>query len=337
MKKIKIDDIAKKSGVSMATVSRVLNNSGQVKEKTRSKVLKVAQKLGYHNESISNNIKISSKIILMLIPDFYNPFTSTVISGVLDSMNLHKYKVIFASTKNFDNNLEDYLRLCQNLSLAGIISLDSNSIQGNNIIEGLSRNYPMVMCSEYPENNSLSFVSIDDNKAASIATQYLLSLGRDKLALINASTKNKYARHRQRGFLNTLEEHKINIDKSWILNLTTIDYHLAYTNVKSLLSHENRPNGIFAVSDIYAVAAVNAAKSLGLKVPEDVSIIGFDNESVAKMSSPSITTISQPSYDIGFQSAELLLEIIDDQELKQKSIIFDTELIVRESTSILKK
>lgn len=335
MKKVKINDIAKAAGVSIATVSRVLNGSGKVKEETRNKVTKIALKMGYHINTIKNNIKISSKIILMLIPDFYNPFTSTVISGVLDSLNLHGYKAVFASTKNFENNFEDYYKFCQSLSLAGIISLDSNAIQGNNIINGLSQNFPMVMCSEYPENNELSFVSIDDKKAAKSATEYLLSLGRKKIALINSSINNKYARHRQKGFVETLKLHNIQIEKSWILNLTTIDYDLAYTNVKSLVSQENRPNAIFAVSDIYAVASVNAVKSLGLRVPEDISVIGFDNESVSKMSSPSITTISQPSYDIGFQSSELLIDLIHGNLEQQKSIIFDTDLIVRKSTSKL--
>ena len=329
---IRIEDIANAAGVSIATVSRVLNGSESVKKETRDKVTKTAQKMGYHNNTIKNNIKISSKIILMLIPDFYNPFTSTVISGVLDSLNLHEYKTIFASTKNFDNTFEDYYKFCQSLSLAGIIFLDSNSIQGNNIIDGLSQNFPMVMCSEYPENNHLSFVSIDDKVAAKNATEYLISLGRKDIAFINCSINNKYARHRQKGFINTMKSHNIPINKSWILNLTTINYDLAYTNVKSLLSEKNKPNAIFAVSDIYAVASVNAAMSLGLRVPEDVSIIGFDNESVSKMSSPSITTISQPSYDIGFQSAELLIDIINGDLEQQKSIIFDTDLIVRDST-----
>lgn len=335
--KIRINDIAEESGYSIATVSRVLNGSTKVKVDTKNKILKIAKKMGYYANTIDKNIKISSKIILMLIPDFYNPFTSTVISGVLDSLNLHGYKVVFASTKNFDNSYEDYYKFCQSLSLAGIISLDSNSIQGNNILSGLSRNFPMVMCSEYPEENELSFVSIDDKKAARTATEYLISLGRKKIALINSSVKNKYARHRQKGFLATLDENNIEIDPHWIVNLTTINYDLAYTNVKSLLSSKNRPNAIFAVSDIYAVASVNAAESLGLRVPEDISIIGFDNESVSKMSSPSITTISQPSYDIGFQSAELVIELIKNGNKKQKSIIFDTDLIVRDSTSILKE
>ena len=337
MSKVSINDIAKNSGVSVATVSRVLNGSEGVKESTRKKVTQVAHKMGYHAKQINKNISISSKIILVLIPDFYNPFTSTVINGILDSLKIHNYKAVFASTKNFENSFDDYYKLCEDISPAGIISLDSNSIQENNILEGLSRNFPMVMCSEYPENNALSFVSIDDKRASKKATEYLLSLGREKIALINSSTRNKYARHRQKGFINTLKLHNVNVNGSRILNLTTIDYELAYTNAKSLLTHENRPNAIFAISDIYAVAAVNAAINLGLDVPNDVSIIGFDNVSVSKMSSPSITTISQPSYDIGFQSAELILEIIDNPSETQKSIIFETDLILRDSTAPLKK
>lgn len=330
---ITIKDIAVEAKVSIATVSRVLNNIGQVKAEKKAAVLEAARKLGYNKRNISNAINHSSKCILMFIPDFVNPFTSTVIEGVLESTNQHQYKIIFANTKNFNDTLEDYIDFCQSLSLAGIISLAS--ISNHDIVEGLSRKFPMVMCSEYPENNSLSFVSIDDKKAARIATEYLISLGRNDIALINSSTKHKYARHRQKGFLETMNDHKIEVPNNWILNLSRIDYSLAFTNIQSLLKLEHRPNAIFAVSDIYAVAAVNAAKSLGLSVPDDVSVVGFDNESVSVMSVPSITTVMQPSYNIGFQSAELLFESIENQIFEQKTIIFDTELILRGSTSVL--
>ena len=153
---------------------------------------------------------------------------------------------------------------------------------------------------------------------------------------MNGSVKTKYARHRQKGFLRTMDENNLEVPNSWILNLSQVDYSLAFTNIKSLLQQENKPNAIFAVSDIYAVAAVNAAKSLGIKVPDEISVVGFDNESVSIMSAPSITTIMQPSYNIGFQSSELLFEMIESKVLDQKTIIFETELIVRESTSILK-
>jgi len=294
MKNITIKDIAREANVSIATVSRVLNNTGQVKTKTKDSVLEAAEKLGYNQKNIKNAIEQSSNTILMLIPDFVNPFTSTIIEGVLDSMNLHEYKVLFVSTKNFNDTFDDYYNFCHNLSLAGIISLAS--VPNPEIIEGLSRSYPMVMCSEYPENSSLSFVSIDDKKAARIATEYLISLGREKIALVNGSTKTKYARHRQKGFLNTMKEHNLKVLNSWILNISQIDYSLAFTNIQSMLkNNKQRPNAIFAVSDIYAVAAVNAAKSLGIKVPEEISVVGFDNESVSIMSAPSITTIMQPS------------------------------------------
>lgn len=334
MKNITIKDIAREANVSIATVSRVLNNTGQVKSQTKKAVLEAAEKLGYNQKNITNAIEQSSNTVLMLIPDFVNPFTSTIIEGVLDSMNLHKYKVLFVSTKNFNDTFDDYFNFCNNLSLAGIISLAS--VPNPEIIEGLGRSYPMVMCSEYPENSSLSFVSIDDKKASRIATEYLISLGRKKIALINGSTKTKYARHRQKGFLKTMKEHNLKVPNSWILNLSHIDYSLAFTNIKSMLKNKERPNAIFAVSDIYAVAAVNAAKSLGIKVPEEISIVGFDNESVSIMSAPSITTIMQPSYNIGFQSSELLFEMIENKVLEQKTVIFETELIVRESTSPLK-
>lgn len=333
MKNVTIKDIAEQADVSIATVSRVINNIGQVKPETKNKVLSVAEEMGYFQKNLSNSIKEASNTILMIIPDFENPFTSSVMNGVLDSINHNKYKIIFVSVKNFNNTLSDYLSFCTQFSLAGIISL--SSIPDPSIIDALGRKYPMVMCSEYPENNNLSFVSIDDDRASSIAVEYLLSLGRNKIAFVNNSTKNKYARHRQKGYIKTLNKHMIPINDSWILNLNKIDYSLAFTNIQSILKQEEKPNAIFAVSDVYAVAAVNAIKSVGLRVPEDISVIGFDNEYVSMMSVPAITTIMQPAYNIGFQSAELLFEIIKNPKMKQRNIIFETELIVRDSTAKL--
>lgn len=335
MKNITLIDIANKAGVSIATVSRVINNNGQVKEATRLAVTNAASELGYYDQSITTSIKNSNNTILMIIPDFENPFTASVINGVLDSVNQHGYKIIFTSTNNFGNTRDEYLDFCSQLSLSGIISLAS--VPNPKIIESLGNQYPMVLCSEYPENNQLSFVSIDDEKAARKATEYLLSLGRDKIALVNNATSNKYARHRQKGYIKTLNENNIEIKNKWIINLNKIDYSLAYSNIQSLLNSDDQPNAIFAVSDIYAVAAVNAIKSLNLRVPEDISVIGFDNESVSLMSVPSITTIMQPSHNIGYQSAELLFEKIESPSTSQRKVIFDTELIVRGSTSHFNK
>lgn len=330
-KNITVNDIALASDVSIATVSRVLNNNKSVGEKTRATVLAVAEELGYYKKTISDNISESKKTIVMFVPDFVNPFTSTIISGVLASANEHSYKVIFAHTANFDNTLSDYLNFLSTISPRGIISL--SSVPNINIVEAISRRYPIVMCSEYPDNYPLSFVSIDDVKAAETATNYLILIGKNKIAMINGSLKNKYARHRQKGFIKTLENNNMVVNHDWILNLSKVEYKLAFSNILSLLTEKERPNAIFAASDVYAIAAVNAAKSLGIKIPEELAVIGFDNESISIMSAPSITTIMQPSYQIGYQSMELLIEQINSKVYKDRQIILDTELIVRESTN----
>ena len=190
------------------------------------------------------------------------------------------------------------------------------------------------MCSEHCEDYNISFVSIDDIAAAQKATQYLISTGRRKIAMMNSSTQFKYARHREKGFRLALEEAQIIPNEDWILHLSTMSYGLAMANAMHILSQPDRPDAIFAASDVYAIGVIKAAHKLGLNVPDDLAVVGFDNIEISTMTEPSITTIKQPSRQIGFQSCELLVEQIVNPNADPRQITLETELIVRDSTPL---
>lgn len=328
--KITIEEIAKKAGVSIATVSRILNHKDKVKEETRQKVLDAMKSLDYHPD-FSNGISSSdSKLILMSVPEFSNPFNSSIIDGVQASAFRQGYHLMLHQTKNIYKSIDDYESLLGNNPIAGFILL--NYVTETELLEKLSFRCPVVMCSEYCEGYDISFVSIDDFAAAKTATDYLLSIGRRKIALMNSSLQNKYARHRESGYIASLQNASIDVNEAWITHLSDISFEMALSSAVHILSTENRPDSFFAVSDIYAAAIIKACKKLGLYVPQDVAIVGFDNTDISMMTDPSITTVNQPSFQMGYQACDLLIDKINNPNLPNKQILLDTELIVRGST-----
>lgn len=331
--KITIEQVAELSGVSIATVSRIINNKGNVKQETRDKVLSTMEKLNFKPKISSVLTDSNSKLILMCVPDFQNPFNSPVINGVQQAAHENDYDVLLLQSKNYYTDQEDYTNILKNNSFAGILILCS--VANNNILEELSLRCPVVMCSEYAENYGVSYVSIDDVASSKTAVNYLISTGCKKIGFINCSNKFRYARHREKGFRQALSESNLEINPNWIANISSINYNLALSRATHILSLPDRPDGIFASSDVFGLAVIKAAHNLGLRVPEDVSVVGFDNIDFSTMSTPSLTTIDQPTYQLGYQSCELLIEKIKNPNTLDKQIILNTELIVRDSTKLL--
>ena len=321
-----IKQVAARAGVSTATVSRVLSGNGSVKSDTRSKVLAAIDTLEY---ATRQNKKCSPRTILASFPDLINPFYNDVIQGIRQAAVQGNYKVVFYVMENYfadssygffeSSNFYDGLLLAHNVPNSAILSR-------------LSARLPVVMCSEHVSGNVVSYVAIDDFVSAQKAMKYLFRLGRNKIALVNSSLSNNYAIHRERAYRHCLEKEGISINENWIINLPSINYDLAVGAVTNLLKKQNIPDAFFCVSDVYAAAAIKAAEQLSFSVPEDIAVIGFDDIDITTMTSPQITTIHQPKYQMGWQSCSLLIDQIEHPSMQTRQIILNTDLIVRSST-----
>jgi len=327
--KIPIQKIADKAGVSIATVSRVMNHKTSVKENTRQKILKILEENNLNPSSVLLTDQ-SSRTILLCVAEISNPSTPRIIKGIQDSAYRNNYRVFILQSKETYLTFEDYKDVLQNHTFAGIILIAT--ISEPEMLKTLTRSCPVVMCTEYCDINGISFVSIDDVSAARKAVDCLISCGCRKIALMNSILQHQYARHREEGYDEALKKAGLERNEIWKAHISQINYNLAFSYATNLLSLPNRPDGIFAVSDVYAVGALHAAKQLGLRVPEDMSIIGFDNIPLASMTDPPLTTIDQPVDQIGYQSCELLIEKIKNPQTPTKKIFLNTELIVRQST-----
>ncbi|MDR1948556.1 MAG: LacI family DNA-binding transcriptional regulator [Spirochaetaceae bacterium] len=327
--KVTVKRIAELTGVSTATVSRVLNHKTTVNEDTRRKILEVMEELNANASAPSSNP--ASRTILLFVPDFTNPFNALVIEGIQQSACNNHYRVFILQSKEKQLSFEDYDEAVKNHSFAGIILLSSATNQ--KLLELLTVSCPIVMCSEYCDVNGISFVSTDDVSAARKATEYLISCGCRKIALINFSLQFRFSRYREQGYVEALHRGGLKKNEDWIVRLSSISYSLAYSYTLSLLAQPSPPDAIFAVSDVFAVAAIHAIQKKGLRVPDDISVIGFDNIELSAMTNPPLTTIEQPGIQMGHQACELLIERIHNPRTAKKRIIMDTELIVRESTT----
>lgn len=332
-KKPTIQDVANYCNVSTATVSRVINNKDKVSEDTKEKVLAAIKKLGFKvrkNDRLSNQ---KSRTILVCVTELKNPFFVPIIDGVQNLAHKHDYNILVLQTKQFYTDYQDYEMVLKSQYFAGMILLTSvTNFELEDITKKLKYRVPIVCCSEYVEGESVSYVCIDDEKALYTATRYAISLGRRKIAFINSNLKHNYAMRRDAGFRRAMADNNEEVNEEWMINLSSVSYNLAYSSALFLLSLEEKPDMIVCASDVYALGAINACRKNGLKVPEDIGVIGFDNIDLSLMSTPTITTMSQPSYQLGYQACELLIDEINNPHVSTKRLVLDSELIVREST-----
>lgn len=191
---------------------------------------------------------------------------------------------------------------------------------------------PVVQCCEYNSAADLPYVSVDDIQASINVMEYLISLGKKRIALLNGPDPYKYSGHRLQGYQTALEKHGIPYNSQLVVTLPDIRYDLAVAAVIQLINSETPPDAFFACSDVFAIAAVRAVHLTGYRVPDDFSVVGFDNIDITSTLVPSITTIKQPQLQMGFTSCELLHEKIVTPNIPIKKILLETELIIREST-----
>lgn len=323
--KVTLHDVAKAADVSIATISRAINNKHNVKKSTYDKVMRAVHEVGYSNFIVKND----SNLVLVLIPDIVNPFYSKVIKGISSSARRHNYQEILVRTGSHPLTQSFVENIVYETHAEGVITLDS--ISSLDALENLRKKIPIVQCSEYLEDSEASYVSIDDISASKAVVDYMVSKGKTKIAILNGPLKYKYARKRKEGFLEALKLNNIKVPSSYIAQIPEFSYDAAISVATQLLSGDDYPDAIFAVSDVFAVAAMKAAKRIGLKIPDDLSIVGFDNTNLSIMCEPPLTSVRQPQYQLGFLASEILIEKIQDFNIAPQQIMLDVELIIRES------
>lgn len=325
-KNVTIAEIARRAKVSTATVSRALNGSASVKESTRRLILSIADSMDRENNSTQ---EFRSRIILASFPDLSNPFYADIFRGISAAASTRGYKVVFYSMDNHAAK-EGYSFFTENVFYDGLII--AHAVPDHRFLTPVRARVPIVMCSEHNEGEIAPYVAIDDHAAAYNAVRYLISSGRSKISMINSSLRHNYAKHREKAFRKCMQDHGLPIREEWITHLSEVNYSLGLTAALQILSSDDRPDAFFCVSDVFAAAAINAGIGLGISIPTELAVVGFDNIDIATMTVPTITTVAQPTYQLGAQACQLLIDQLEYHAPMPRQVILNTELILRDST-----
>ena len=330
-KKTTYRQIAEETGLSIATISRIITGSSNVNKDTREKVVQALLKIGIDNDIPKIKEKSKGGLIIFNIPSFENPFYAQIMTGAKDAAIRRGYQLLIHEEHINDSTIENFLALLQKTAAVGLIT--TNHVSPPLLRRICLTNIPLVQCCEYDPDFDIPYVSIDDVASTKTAMEYLFSLGRRKIAFINGPIRYKYARERLRGYQEYLKKSGLEIDNELIVQLPEISFNLAVFAVADLLKRKT-PDSFYCSSDVLAAATIKAVQRTGLSIPKDIMVVGFDNVELSLMNTPSITTISQPKYQMGFSSCEILAERIVNREIPVRNILYETELVVRESTTI---
>ena len=332
---VTIKEVAKKAGVSPSTVSRVLNKTAVVKDSTRKKVLDAINLLDYRPNFLAQGLKEGkTKTIGIIIPNIRNPIYPVVTRGAEDAAKKIDYTVVLSNT---DENIETEKQSIQNLRerwVDGLIIAPAGK-EIEHILELQRKGFPMVLIVrnlDIPVNAVL----IDNYRAAYDAVSFLIKTGHKRIAIIKGNQQLALYRDRFNGYKQALIDSGISVANELITgdDSDSVQWSLdGYNAINGLLTQGIQFDAVFATTDLRAIGAIRAIKDHQLKVPNDISVIGFDNLDFSSLIDPPLSTVSQPFYDIGARAVNKLIQLIEGETKIGNSLeIMPTELIIRKST-----
>lgn len=325
-----IKDVAREAKVSIATVSRVLNNSAVVTDETKQRVLEAIKKTGYKPNALARSLKIQkTHTIGLIVPDISSTFYPEVVRGIEDIAAMYNYNIFLCNTDQKEEKEIKYIEILGEKQVDGIIFM-GDTVR-DSVLE-IFNNFgtPIVLSGTQDREQKYPSVIIDNKRAAYDAVKYLISLGHKKIAMISGPMHDPIrGALRIEGYSQALKESGIKNDPDLVVE-GDFKTRNAYLAMLKLLEH--KIDAVFAASDDMAAAAINAIFDSGLKVPDDIHVVGFDNTYISTMFRPTITTIQQPAYDIGAVSMRLLTKLLSKEPIDEMHVILPHQLIVREST-----
>ncbi|MEO0045765.1 MAG: hypothetical protein RL705_956 [Bacteroidota bacterium] len=338
MRDITLKQIAETLGISITTVSKALKNYPDVSPKTRKAVLELAESLSYTPNSFAVNLRTKeSRTIGLIIPEVVHHFFSNVINGIIDEAEKNGYLVIILQSNESLELEKKQVELLMNKRVDGIImSLSNESNDDEHIKEILRKEVPFVMFDKISKLIPCSKVIINDQKAAFNAVEHLIQKGCRKIAHIRGPVNPQNAIDRFLGYKKALEKNNIPFDSKLVYTCKNVTFEEGLEFAKQIAIEHPDVDGIFVITDLVAVGVLAHFNEVGIKIPNQVKVIGFSNWFMSQVITPKLSTVDQPSFEMGVQSFKLLLEEINIKKellpFKPKTIELETDIIEREST-----
>ncbi|WP_288129955.1 LacI family DNA-binding transcriptional regulator [Microbulbifer sp.] len=331
-----IRTVARLAGVSVATVSRALAKPDLVSPRTRKKVLAAVDRAGYKPNLMAVQFRSRrTRNLVVLVPTIANPFFSRVITGIQQRAREAGYQVLLCNTLGQEDIEREYARMVQNFQADGVIQLrafDPFSNEADAEGAGDDSLLPMVNACEVMPDCSYPSVQLDNRAAARAMTDHLVRLGHRRIGLVKGPQRSPLTRDRIAGYREALEAAGIPFDES-LLCPGDFSLQSGHRAAGTLITRDNPPTAIFCENDEMAIGAMQRIKQAGLRVPEDISIAGFDDIAFAAYSDPSLTTIAQPAEEFGATAAQLLIDLLEQGPATAPAqVLLPYDLKVRDST-----
>lgn len=336
---VTIYDIAKKLNLATSTISRGLKDHHSISKKTIQKIKKTAEEMGYSPNNLAASLRGNKmKTIGVLIPTVTQPFLSSLISGIEITAQKAGYTVVIMQSHDSYKEEVNLTKSLYNNRVSGVIcSLAMETKDTAHFKIFTDNNTPLVFVDRVPKHFETFHVVIDNFSAGYKATKHLIDQGCKRIAHITAGYEYSIFYERKNGYIQALKDHGLPVLEELIVKVDEITYDEAEKVSKKLLNLKNPPDGIFAPGDILGVSALQFAKKRGIKVPEDLAIIGFNNDPISLIIDPSLSTISHPASKMGQASAEIILKYLKaskkNDEIEKQITFLNTEVLARESSN----
>lgn len=332
---VTIKDVAKHAGVSVATISRVLNNSAVVSPETAEKVNEAIRELNYRPNFLGRNLrKRETNVILALVPSTEHTYYSQILHGMQMEAFANGYDVLMSTTNSYRPHEERLLGMLRNRTVDAAILMGTTLDE--KYLDELAAQYCIALCCEpLKVTDNVLTVTIDDEKAAYDAVSYLISIGHRDIAIVSTEVRAPSSVEREKGYMRALAEHNIPVNEKYIYR-GSYDYTSGMKAAESFIRMEKSPTAVFAISDFLAAGIVKKASELKMNIGREFSVIGFDNISMTEMYTPSISSVEQPCFEIGKTVAGLVIENIGGKQNKGR-VSLEHKLIFRQSTENVKR
>jgi DNA-binding LacI/PurR family transcriptional regulator len=326
-----IYDVARLAGVSTASVSRALNGTGQLSATTRASIEAAVEQLGYRPNTIARSLVTkSTQTIAFLLPDITNPFYAALVSGIQEFALAHDHTMLLCTTEGDAEREEQYLELLRAKQVDGAL-VDGLVLPTSRIARFVEDGFPIVCLDRDIAARSIPLVQVDNRLGGRMATEHLLELGHHRIAHVTGARSLRISEDRLAGFRDAFAA--VGMKPLELVAEGRFTEEGGYDATKTLLGRGIDFTAVFAANDLSAVGVLNALAEAGLRVPDDVSVVGFDDFRLAAYTTPPLTTIHQPAAEIGARATEMLIDLTQGRRIRKLRHLLPPQLVVRGSTA----
>ena len=330
MKRVTIKDVAEQAAVSKSTVSHVINNTRFVEPETRQRVLQAIIDLNFHPSSVARSLTTNhTNTIGLVVSEISNSFFADILHGIEDRTRQFNYSFVVCNTGEILEREDHYLDLLLSQRVDGIIAA-ATSQRWEALSKASMQHTPVVYVDRAFDGMEGSYVGVDNKKGAWMGASHLIQCGHRKIGILAGFQRLSTMRERLDGFCQALKENQISLPEEWLIH-SELSIEQGEAAAHQLLSQANRPTALFISNNLLSLGALKAIKKLGLRCPEDISILGFDDHPWAEVACPPLSVVRQPARAVGQKAAEILLRLINNEPVDELRVIFDCELVVRSS------